>query len=236
MDPWRYYEMGVLADQAYPGRGLDISSPKLLPSLLNRERNGDWLCIDLFEDEIAAWRAIDPALELDVQNATDLPYDDSTFDSALCVSVVEHIGRDHDTAALAEILRVVKPGGTLHLTTMVAAAGRDVFVDHKIYGNASEQTDDGRVFFEHVYSPEEFEQMTSEAGWHTDHREFAIQTKIEIQERFLRWAPWSYLLMGPLLRIWYPKSIVVREDAASIDAVSGDDAAVVYVRLTKPTG
>jgi hypothetical protein len=41
--------------------------------------------------------------------------------------------------------------------------------------------------------------------------------------------------MGPLLRIWYPKSIVVGEDAASIDAVSGDHAAVVYVRLTKPT-
>jgi SAM-dependent methyltransferase len=233
LDPWRYYEMGTLADQTYGGRCLDVSSPKLLPSLLDREGNGDWLGIDLFDAEIDAWRVIDPKLELEVQDATAMPYDDSSFDNALCVSVIEHVGRDKDTVALAEILRVVKPGGTLHLTTMVAAASRDVFVEHKIYGNASEEAADGRVFFEHVYSPAEVDRMTADAGWRTVHREFAVQTRIEIQQRFHRWTPLSYLA-GPLLRLWYPRTIETTTDPSVIDAIGQEDAAVTYVRLVKP--
>lgn len=233
LDPWRYYEMGVLADQTYTGRCLDISSPKLLPSLLQREGNGSWLCIDLFEEEITSWKAIDTNLALETQDATELPYANASFDSAICVSVIEHVGRGKDTKALAECLRVVKSGGTLHLTTMVAAEGRDVFVDHKIYGNASEDLGDGRVFFEHVYSLDEVEQMTSEAGWRTEHREFAVQTRIDVQERFVRWAPWSYL-GGALLRLWYPKTIDVSQEPSVIEPIGTEDAAIIYVRLVKP--
>ncbi len=234
LDPWRYYEMGVLADRTFSGRCLDISSPKLLTSLLQREGSGDWLGIDLFTDEIAAWKAIDPALELDVQDATALPYEDDSFDNALCVSVVEHMGRGNDTSALREIHRVVKPGGTLYLTTMVAAEGHDVFVGDEIYGNASERVDEGRVFFEHVYSPEEFAKLTQEADWTTTELEYAVQRRPKIQDRFYRFAPFSYLV-GPWLRLWFPRTITTSNSVDVVTSLADGRSAIVNATLVKPS-
>lgn len=58
-----------------------------------------------------------------------LPYEDGAFDLALCVSTLEHIGRDNtrygaasaddargDVAALHEVARVLRPGGRLLVT------------------------------------------------------------------------------------------------------------------------
>src|SRR5262245_65884272 len=40
LDPWRYYELGRVAEQPFDGRCLDVSSPKLLMSLLQHEGRG----------------------------------------------------------------------------------------------------------------------------------------------------------------------------------------------------
>lgn len=48
-------------------------------------------------------------------SATALPFEDSTFDKASCSEVLEHIPRWD--LALAEILRVLRPGGRLAITT-----------------------------------------------------------------------------------------------------------------------
>jgi SAM-dependent methyltransferase len=52
-----------------------------------------------------------PVLEADL---TRLPFDDDTFDGAVCGEVLEHI--PDDGAALRELRRVLKPGGTLVAT------------------------------------------------------------------------------------------------------------------------
>ncbi len=52
LDPWRYYECGRVADQTFTGACLDVSSPKLLTSLLQHEGNGTWVGTDLFSREI----------------------------------------------------------------------------------------------------------------------------------------------------------------------------------------
>jgi SAM-dependent methyltransferase len=44
---------------------------------------------------------------------TALPYDDATFDRALCLDVLEHLAFDQQLPALAELHRVLKPGGEL---------------------------------------------------------------------------------------------------------------------------
>ena len=44
---------------------------------------------------------------------TALPYEDDTFDRALCLDVLEHLGFDEQPRALAELRRVLKPGGEL---------------------------------------------------------------------------------------------------------------------------
>lgn len=48
-------------------------------------------------------------------DVTNIPFGDAAFDTVLSLSTVEHV--DDDRAALAEMVRVLKPGGLLHLTT-----------------------------------------------------------------------------------------------------------------------
>lgn len=47
-------------------------------------------------------------------NAEALPFDDDTFDRAVCSEILEHVL--HPEAVLAELRRVVKPGGRIVLT------------------------------------------------------------------------------------------------------------------------
>ena len=159
LDPWRYYEMGIVAEQPFSGRCLDVSSPKLLPSLLAAEGKGRWTAIDLFEDEIVAWRAVDPSLELEVQDATALRFEDDTFDYCICISVLEHVGVGADEVALGEMWRVIKPGGVLHLTTEVAAEPQDVYITDKRYGDASAEIAGKGFFFKHDYGVDEVERL-----------------------------------------------------------------------------
>ena len=42
---------------------------------------------------------------------TELPYDDRAFDRALCLDVLEHLTFDTQPRAIAELHRVLKPGG-----------------------------------------------------------------------------------------------------------------------------
>jgi ubiquinone/menaquinone biosynthesis C-methylase UbiE len=44
---------------------------------------------------------------------TALPFPDATFDRALCLDVLEHLTFDEQPRALAELFRVLKPGGAL---------------------------------------------------------------------------------------------------------------------------
>jgi len=230
LDPWRYYELGRTADEEFAGACLDVSSPKLLPSLLQAEGKGRWVCIDLFDDEIAAWRAVDPELELDVQDATALPFADASFDHCACISVLEHIGAGKDSVALAELWRVLKPGGVLHLTTDVAISPKDVYVADKVYGSASEAVSGRGVFFKHDYSPAEVERLVAERPWHVDHREYAVQRNPDIERRFYAYAPWSYVL-GPFLRLVCPGNF---DTAASTALIERAGSGVVSLRLRKP--
>ena len=44
---------------------------------------------------------------------TALPYDDNTFERAICLDVLEHLTYDEQPEALRELHRVLKPGGEL---------------------------------------------------------------------------------------------------------------------------
>ncbi len=228
LDPWRYYELGRLADQDFAGRCLDLSSPKLLPSLLRHEGRGDWVATDLFSREVEAWRRVDPALTLEVQDATRLTYPDASFDVVLCVSVLEHVGHGQDEVALGEMWRVLRPGGVLHLTTDVASEPKDVFVDRDIYGEAS-PTEGDRTFFKRDYAVAELDAMLAGQAWTERLREYAVEVDPGIESRFYGRTPWSYAY-GPMLRWRCPDNFEV---AASPDVLEGRDHGVVYLQLVK---
>jgi 2-polyprenyl-6-hydroxyphenyl methylase/3-demethylubiquinone-9 3-methyltransferase len=48
-------------------------------------------------------------------NAEPLPYEEATFDAALCLEVIEHVVDPR--ALVREIARVLRPGGSLYLST-----------------------------------------------------------------------------------------------------------------------
>lgn len=230
LDPQRYYELGRVADQEFAGRCLDVSSPKLLPSLLQAEGKGEWTCVDLFEREIAAWRTIDPGLTLDVQDATALPYPDETFDHCICVSVLEHVGAGKDAKALAEMWRVLRPGGVLHLTADVAAVPQDVFLDEPLYGDGAAASGVGEgVFFKREYGPEEVEALIAGLPWDVLELEYAAQRRPGIERWFYDRAPWSYLA-GPFLRLVCPGNFVVAPNPGPIVRAG---AGVVYAKLER---
>lgn len=56
-----------------------------------------------------------PELHLLACAAERLPYPDDSFDCVVCSDTIEHV--DDDVAAVRELVRVLRPGGTLVLTT-----------------------------------------------------------------------------------------------------------------------
>lgn len=232
LDPWRYWELGVLADRDYAGRWLDVSSPKLLPSLLVAEGRGTWTCVDLFSAEIDAWRVLDPALDLGIEDARALSLDDGSFDGCLCVSVIEHVAGDGDAQAMAEMWRVLRPGGVLRLTTNVAATPREVTINRPIYGEASVAAggDDGSVFFERHYTASALEERLLGLPWEVVEHRVVRQRDPRVHERFHRAAPVSYLA-GGALRFVCPGNFVA---VGSSDDLAPGEMGVVLLELRKP--
>ncbi len=89
-------------------------------------RGADVLALDRSAEELAtvsewfaAMRAeggLPPGAEADVKqgDALDLPFPDGEFDRVVAAEVLEHI--HDDDAAIAELYRVLRPGGTLAVT------------------------------------------------------------------------------------------------------------------------
>jgi SAM-dependent methyltransferase len=229
LDPWRYYELARLADESFAGDCLDVSSPKLLPSLLQHEGRGDWTAVDLFTREIEEWRAVDPDLRLALEDATRLSFADESFDACLCVSVIEHVPGDGDATAMAEMWRVLRPGGVLHLTTPVAPTERELFVGEEIYGAASRRRDSGEVFFARHYTPEAIERRLLALPWEIEHREYARQRDERWERRFYSAAPWSYLA-GGLLPVVCARNFEV---GSHFPDLADRHHGVVYLRLRK---
>lgn len=76
--------------------------------------------IDPASQAIAAARtraeAVGQSIRYDVGVGEDLPYDDASFDIVVCVDVLEHVA--DLPKVVAEIMRVLKPGGTFLFDTI----------------------------------------------------------------------------------------------------------------------
>lgn len=79
---------------------------------------GEGVIVDEFHDRLAI-EGLDPnysSARVRQGSLAALPYDAGTFDRALCLDVLEHLTFEEQRRALAELHRVVKPGGELFVT------------------------------------------------------------------------------------------------------------------------
>ena len=231
LEPWRYYELARVARERFGGDCLDVSSPKLLPSLLQHEGDGDWVAIDVLPDEVARWRVLDPALDLRVEDARALSFADASFDAVVCVSVIEHVAGEGDATAMAEIWRVLRPGGVLHLTTNVAAREGEVRTARVVYdteGDAAAGSPEEGAFFERRYSAESLDQRLLRLGWREEVREY-VRERRPVHARFFGARPLAFLV-GGLLPL-----VCVRNFAPITDPseLALGEHGVVYLRLRR---
>lgn len=240
LEPWRYYELARVAREPFAGDCLDVSSPKLLPSLLQAEGQGRWVAIDLLAEEVARWRALDPDLDLRVEDARALSFPDASFDALACVSVIEHVPGDGDAAAMAEMWRVLRPGGVLHLTTNVGARPGEVRTARPVYdteGAAAARPGAGPdptaaaegVFFERRYSAETLESRLLGLGWRVEEREY-VRERRPVHTRFFGARPLSFLAGGLLPLVCVRNFRAVRDPSE----LPSDEHGVVYLRLRRP--
>jgi ubiquinone/menaquinone biosynthesis C-methylase UbiE len=80
-----------------------------------REPKATVMGVDGDAEMLARARAKAPQIAFDKALAQDLPYDDDSFDAVATSLFLHHLTRDMKLAALREVARVLKPGGTLHV-------------------------------------------------------------------------------------------------------------------------
>lgn len=147
MDICRYFEIPETINQLSPKRGekiLDLSSPKLTSLYIAENFNSEVFAVDVYKAEIENWRRliemIDSSkrrfkhLKLTVADGRKLPYKDNFFDKIFSISVLEHIPDNGDKKTILELVRVLKPGGTLVFSVTFAKIYREEFLKQDIYG------------------------------------------------------------------------------------------------------
>lgn len=159
---WRTAEFAYAWKRLSLPRGarvLDLGSPKDLAIFLARHRGFQVTATDILPDAVALGRRYAIAQGLDgagpgrvlseVQDGRALSYPDDSFDAVYSVSVLEHIPDRGDTAAIRELVRVVKPGGPVVVTVPYDDRYRETYVQHDVYERA--RVGDEAVFFERHY-------------------------------------------------------------------------------------
>ena len=159
---WRTAEFSYVWEQLAPVakmRVLDLGSPKELALFLARDVGCEVVAVDILESAIEVSRRYAIATGCDgsgpgrvrseVQDGRSLPYADNSFDAAFSVSVLEHIPDDGDSLAMRELVRVVRPGGVIVVTTPFDLRHRDTFVERTVYERSSVTGES--VFFERHY-------------------------------------------------------------------------------------
>jgi len=141
---------------AYLDIGSGGESP--LPTFLLRSTNWSIRCIDKFEwvrrqDEYAAkvlgGKPVDGRFSVEVRDLLEADLPEASFDIITNISVIEHFAGDTDAVAMERSARLLKPGGTYILTTLMNEGYfREHFVKQDVYG---EEFRSAPVFYQRHY-------------------------------------------------------------------------------------
>lgn len=186
---WRHLEYGLACEALRVKSGdlvLDVGSPKLLSVYLAEKEGATVWATDIdgyFIPEYESVRRIlcipSDRLRLAVMDGRRLEFGDGVFSKAYAISVLEHIPGAGDTECLAEMARVLSPGGVCVVTVPFWPTPR---VDNRAdfyWSNASSQDSEGRIFYQRRYSEAELhERLIAPSG-------LALEKLLYVGERVL---------------------------------------------------
>ncbi len=135
---------------------IDISSPYLFGFYIAHRYNLKYTYLNPDKREIDHIEHIRKYISLrsrysaNIADATNLPYRDNSVDDIISISVIEHINGLGDSAAMAEMWRILKPGGKMILTFPIKRTYEEEFRDDNVFGLNVDQKN-GKYFFQRYY-------------------------------------------------------------------------------------
>jgi SAM-dependent methyltransferase len=191
----------LAALDARPGdRVLDLASPKLAAVAL-AQAGAQVTSVDQLGSEVESWRVLAGHVEgvrFEVGDGRRLAFEDGSFDHAYSISVIEHIGDDGDFEALAELARVVRPGGRIVVTVPYDESASEDWRDAPLYGDHGLERG-GRWFFSRTYDDARIARLlTATPGLELTARRAVRFATTRLYRFYHRAAPAS-LVLGPLL-------------------------------------
>lgn len=162
---WRSVEFAYVWRQLKQPAGariLDVGSPKDLAAMLARHSGYEVVATDILPEAVLLSRRYASGQRLqgrgpgrvhsEVQDGRALTYADASFDAAYSVSVLEHIPDRGDSAAIRELIRVVRPGGVVAVTVPYDRRYRETFVNGSVYERKPIGSE--AIFYERHYDRE----------------------------------------------------------------------------------
>lgn len=157
---------------------LHIAPEPRLSSLLVQQDFENYICGDLFTE---GYHYPDHVRNM---NVLDLQFDAGTFDLVICNHVLEHIPQD--TKALAEIYRVLKPGGKAILQVPVSRNSEQTDEDFTLSDPKERERRFGQFDHVRLYG-QDYEVRLQSAGFQVDriniskkYRKYAVNPHEEI--------------------------------------------------------
>jgi SAM-dependent methyltransferase len=149
-------------------RILDVSSPKLLALYLARRGFGNTVAADLEEYFVGDFdiyrKYCGTLIDTSVFDAAKIiPFPNDHFDKIFSISVLEHIPNGGDILAVKEMLRVLKPGGSIVITLPAFPVYTEEWIDadtNDVYWS-SDRDRSGKVFYQRRY---DYEAVSSRMG------------------------------------------------------------------------
>ncbi|MEO8200883.1 MAG: class I SAM-dependent methyltransferase [Gemmatimonadota bacterium] len=106
----KYRQIAGMMGNPRDKQNLDLGGDNGILSLLLRLQGGSWSSADLDEQTVESIRGLVTDRVFHITGAS-LPFADQAFDQIIIIDYLEHV--DDDAAAVQELRRVLKPGGTL---------------------------------------------------------------------------------------------------------------------------
>jgi len=154
------YLSRVLATRTTPAKILHVAPDFGLHLWLQRQKNVVTTACDI---DTKRYRHIPDVVAADL---TNIPFSDETFDLVLCSHVLEHI--PDDRKAMAEILRVLRPGGQALLLVPFALDGAGTDEDVALSDPQEQERRFGQWDHVRLYDRDDFLQRLRAVGFDVD--------------------------------------------------------------------